>query len=83
MTGDLMFTMEEKAASMAEFSAWSDEALGGTSDWGAGGHEIRGCVTPDAGPTAPRRAPAKLSRAWTRRAAWELDGQGDEWFMGF
>ena len=68
---------------MAEFSAWSDEALGGTSDWGAGGHEIRGCVTPDAGPTAPRRAPAKLSRAWTRRAAWELDGQGDEWFMGF
>ena len=83
MIGDLRFTMEEKAASMAEFSAWLDEALGGASDWSADRHEIRGCVTPDAGPTALRRAPAKLSRAWTRRAAWELDGQGDKWSMGF
>ena len=53
--------MEEKATLMAEFSAWSDEALGGAGDWGTGGHEIRGCVTPDAGPTALRRALAKLS----------------------
>ena len=53
LTNDLRFTMEEKATLMAEFSAWSDEALGGAGDWGTGGHEIRGCVTPDAGPTAP------------------------------
>ena len=39
---------------MAEFSAWSDVALGGAGDRGADGHEIRGYVTPDAGPTAPR-----------------------------
>ena len=53
--------MEDKATSMAEFSAWSDEALGCAGDWGAGGHEIRGCVTPDIGLTTPRRVPAKPS----------------------
>ena len=28
-----------------------------------GGHEIRGCVTPDVGPAAPQPSPAKPSRA--------------------
>ena len=39
---------------MAEFSAWSDGVLGGANDRDADGHEIRGCVTLDVGPVAPR-----------------------------
>ena len=39
---------------MAEFSAWSDVVLGGANDQDADAHEIRGCVTLDVGPAAPR-----------------------------
>ena len=57
---------------MVEFSAWSDVALGGAGDWGADGHEIRGCVMPDAGPMAPRTGPARPSWAWMRRTVGDL-----------
>ena len=63
---------DERVALMVEFSAWSDVALGGAGDWGADGHEIRGCVMPDAGPTAPRTGPARPSWAWMRRTVGDL-----------